>query len=180
MFSRCCHEPACAAPAVDPTVRKALWIALVLNATMFIVEFGASWISGSVSLLADSIDFSGDVGNFAIILAVLAMGLATRAKRRWSKLRAWQASASLCWPRRCGTRQRRAAWAMTMGAVSECGACGHASMALMLYRFRAVDSNMRSVRICSRNDAVGNLAVLLAALGVSAQGQPGRSFWSRR
>lgn len=57
-----------------------LWVALLLNAAMFAVELGASWSSGSVSLLADSIDFFGDAANYALSLAVLGMALSTRSK----------------------------------------------------------------------------------------------------
>src|SRR3954465_2719067 len=78
MSAHCCSAPA--TPAVDPRYRKVLWIALVLNALMFVVELGASWTSGSVSLLADSIDFFGDAANYALSLAVLAMALSVRAK----------------------------------------------------------------------------------------------------
>ena len=80
MSAHCCSDPACAPPAADPRYRKALWVALALNATMFAVELGASWTSGSVSLLADSIDFFGDAGNYAISLAVLGMTMPARAK----------------------------------------------------------------------------------------------------
>ncbi len=71
MSASCCHSPQ--TPAADPRYRRILWIALVLNALMFVVELGGSWRSGSVSLLADAIDFFGDAGNYAISLAVLGM-----------------------------------------------------------------------------------------------------------
>ena len=72
--------PAPAPTAADPRYRRVLWAALVMNVAMFVVEFGASWTSGSVSLLADSIDFFGDAANYALSLAVLAMAVAVRAK----------------------------------------------------------------------------------------------------
>src|SRR4051812_49138043 len=81
MSAHCCSAPAePAKTAIDPKYRKALWIALILNALMFAVEFGASWTSGSVSLLADSIDFFGDAGNYALSLAVLGMATTARSK----------------------------------------------------------------------------------------------------
>src|SRR4051812_499887 len=80
MSAHCCHDASCSATPVDPRYRKALWVALVLNAAMFVVEIGASWSSGSLSLLADSIDFFGDAGNYAVSLAVLGLSLATRAR----------------------------------------------------------------------------------------------------
>ena len=80
MPTHCCSHDCSGTPAADPRYRRALWVALVLNSLMFVVEFGASWTSGAVSLLADSIDFFGDAGNYAISLAVLGMALAARSK----------------------------------------------------------------------------------------------------
>jgi Co/Zn/Cd efflux system component len=56
MSAHCCPAPA---PTVDPGHRRALWVALAVNAGMFIAEWLAAWSSGSVSLLADAIDFFG-------------------------------------------------------------------------------------------------------------------------
>jgi Co/Zn/Cd efflux system component len=171
MSAHCCHDTTCSSPPVDPLFRKALWVALVLNASMFVLELGASWASGSVALLADSIDFFGDAGNYAVSLAVLGMGLAARARAALFKAacmgafgvfvlgRAW-------WNSKTGAVPEAA----TMGAVGLAALVVNAGVALMLYRFRAGDANMRSVWICSRNDAVGNVAVMLAALGVFGTG----------
>jgi len=158
-------------PVVDPRYRRVLWIALVLNAVMFVVELGASWRSGSVSLLADSIDFLGDAGNYGISLAVLAMALATRARAALFKAACMGGFgvfvlARAAWSLRAGVPPEPA----TMGAVGLLALAVNAGVALMLYRFRTGDSNMRSVWICSRNDALGNLAVMLAALGVLGTG----------
>jgi len=57
-----------------------------------------------------------------------------------------------------------------MGVVGALALLANAGVALMLYRFRTGDSNMRSVWICSRNDAIGNLAVIGAAAGVFGTG----------
>ena len=171
MSAHCCHDPACSAPAVDPHFRKALWVALVANAAMFFVEFGASWASGSVSLLADSIDFFGDAGNYAISLAVLGMGLAARSRAALFKAACMGAFglfvlAKALWNLRTGTPPE----ALTMGVVGGVALAVNAGVALMLYQFRSGDANMRSAWICSRNDAVGNVAVMLAALGVFGTG----------
>ena len=140
---------------------------MALNALMFGVEFGASWLSGSVSLLADSIDFFGDAGNYAISLAVLGMSLAARAKAAIFKAACMGAFGifvlgKVLWSLQSGIPPE----AITMGAVGFAALAVNASVALMLYRFRTGDSNMRSVWICSRNDALGNVAVMLAAFGV--------------
>ena len=171
MSAYCCHDATCSAAPVDPQFRKALWIALVLNAVMFAVEFGASWSSGSVSLLADSIDFFGDAGNYAISLAVLAMSLSARARAALFKAACMGAFGvfvlgKTLWNLYGGVAPE----AMTMGAVGFVALAVNGGVAWMLYRFRSGDANMRSVWICSRNDAVGNVAVMLAALGVFGTG----------
>ena len=171
-MSSCCSGTACTAnPPVDPRYRKALWIALVLNATMFAVEFGASWQSGSVSLLADSIDFFGDAGNYALSLAVLGMAATTRAKAAVFKAACMGVFglfvlAKAAWNLQAGTPPE----AFTMGTIGGVALAVNGGVALMLYRFRTGDANMRSVWICSRNDAIGNVAVMLAALGVFGTG----------
>lgn len=171
MSAHCCHDAACTSPPVDPRFRKALWIALVLNATMFVVELGASWASGSVALLADSIDFFGDAGNYAISLAVLGMGVAARARAALFKAACMGAFGVFVlgralWNLQAGSVPEPA----TMGAVGLAALLVNAGVAWMLYRFRDGDANMRSVWICSRNDALGNAAVMLAALGVFGTG----------
>ena len=168
MSTHCCSAPK---PAVDPTYRKALWIALVLNALMFVVEFGASWTSGSVSLLADSIDFFGDAGNYALSLAVLGMAMTARSKAAVFKAACMGAFGvfvlgKALWSLQAGLPPEPA----TMGAVGFAALAVNGGVAWMLYRFRGGDANMRSVWICSRNDAFGNLAVMLAAMGVFGTG----------
>lgn len=143
----------------------------MLNAAMFVIELGASWSSGSVSLLADSIDFFGDAGNYAISLAVLGMSLAVRSRAALFKALCMGAFGIFVF---C-----RAAWswhvgalpqAETMGAVGFLALAVNAGVGLMLYPYRSGDSNLRSAWICSRNDALGNLAVMLAAAGVLGTG----------
>jgi Co/Zn/Cd efflux system component len=172
MSAHCCSESSCSsAPPVDPRYRKALWVALVLNAVMFAVELAASWTAGSVSLLADSIDFFGDAGNYAISLAVLGMAMSVRSKAALFKAACMGAFGvfvlgKALWNLQAGVLPEPA----TMGAVGLVALAVNAGVALMLYRFRSGDANMRSVWICSRNDALGNIAVMLAALGVFGTG----------
>jgi Co/Zn/Cd efflux system component len=138
---------------------------------MFVVELGASWRSGSVSLMADSIDFFGDAANYALSLAVLAMAAPIRSRAALFK--------AACMGSFGVFVLGRAAWSLhagvppepaTMGGVGFAALLVNAGVALMLYRFRTGDANMRSVWICSRNDALGNVAVMLAALGVFGTG----------
>jgi Co/Zn/Cd efflux system component len=169
MSASCCaHEPT---PAVDPRFRRALWIALVVNATMFVTELGASWSSGSVSLMADAVDFFGDAANYALSLAVLAMSLAARARAALVKAACMAAFGVFV--------LGRAVWSLTagvppepltMGVVAALALAANVGVAALLYRHRSGDANMRSVWICSRNDAIGNVAVGGAALGVFGTG----------
>lgn len=171
MPTHCCSHDCSATPAVDPRYRRALWVALVLNSLMFVVEFGASWTSGAVSLLADSIDFFGDAGNYAISLAVLGMALAARSKAALLKAACMGAFGVFVLGKAAWNLEFGAApEAVTMGVVGFAALAVNAGVALMLYRFRSGDANMRSVWICSRNDALGNVAVMLAALGVFGTG----------
>jgi Co/Zn/Cd efflux system component len=169
MSDSCCsHQPS---PATDPRLRRALWIALAVNASMFVVEVAASWSSGSVSLLADAIDFFGDAANYALSLAVLSMALHVRARAALVKAASMAAFgvfvlARAAWSLKAGTVPEPA----TMGAVAVVALAANVGVALLLYRHRSGDANMRSVWICSRNDAIGNVAVGLAALGVFGTG----------
>lgn len=170
MSAHCCsHTPA--APTVDPRYRKALWAALFLNAVMFVVELGASWTSGSVSLMADSIDFFGDAANYGISLAVLAMAASARSKAALFKAATMGAFGVFVLGKAIYNLQTGVTpEPITMGAIGFAALAVNAGVALMLYRFRAGDANMRSVWICSRNDAIGNVAVMLAAVGVFGTG----------
>jgi cation diffusion facilitator family transporter len=170
MSAHCCSHPP-AAPTVEPRYRKALWVALFLNVIMFVVELGASWTSGSVSLMADSIDFFGDAANYGISLAVLAMAASARSKAALFKAATMGAFGAFVLGKalynlRAGVTPEP----ITMGAVGLAALAVNAGVALMLYRFRTGDANMRSVWICSRNDAIGNVAVMLAAVGVFGTG----------
>lgn len=157
--------------ARDPKYRKILWFALVVNAAMFAVELGAGFRSGSVSLLADAIDFLGDAANYGVSLAVLTMAMAWRSKAALLK--------GVCMLGFGFFVLGRAIWVAQNGGVPEAGTMGligflaliaNISVALLLYNYRAGDANMRSVWLCSRNDAFGNIAVMLAALGVFGTG----------
>ncbi|MBX9912340.1 MAG: cation transporter [Pseudomonadaceae bacterium] len=170
MSAHCCHtEPV--AKHMSPAYRRVLWLALIINAGMFAIEISAGLRAGSVALLADSLDFLGDAGNYAISLFVLSMSLAWRA--RAAQLKAvsmavfglWVLLATLWNAYHGGLPQ-----AATMGLVGSLALLANLAVAALLYAWRDGDSNMRSVWLCTRNDALGNIAVLLAALGVHGSG----------
>jgi Co/Zn/Cd efflux system component len=174
MSAHCCdhdHDHEHLSAADTPRYRRVLWVALVLNAAMFAVEIGAGFQSGSVSLLADAIDFFGDAANYGVTLAVLSMGLAWRARAAVLKgasmlgFGVFVAGRTL-WSLTHGVPPE----AITMGVVGGLALAVNVAVAVMLYAFREGDANMRSVWLCSRNDAIGNVAVMGAALGVFGTG----------
>lgn len=172
MADSCCESVCGSASAqADPRWRRVLWIALVVNAAMFLVEMVAGASADSRALQADALDFLGDAGNYALSLAVVGAALAWRARAALVKsifmlgFAGWVfASAMIAFVD--GTLPDPA----LMGAVGALALAANVGVALLLYRYRTGDANMRSVWICSRNDAIGNVAVLLAALGVFGTG----------
>lgn len=162
-----CHDKNHNPGASDPRYRKILWIALVLNASMFFVELGAGFKSGSVSLLADAIDFFGDTANYGVTLAVLSSSMAWRA---WTAVLKGLSMfgfglfvlGRVSWSAMQGVMPEPS----TMGAIGLLALIVNVLVAGLLYAYREGDANMRSVWLCSRNDAFGNIAVMLAALGV--------------
>lgn len=158
-------------PSNDPRWRRVLWIALGLNATMFVIEGVTGALAGSRALQADALDFFGDAANYAISLGVAGMALQWRASAAMAKgiTILLFGLAVLGW----------AVWGLWHGsdpqpyAMSAVGALAllvNLGVALMLYRFRTGDANMRSVWICSRNDAINNLLVVAAGIAVLLTG----------
>ncbi len=168
-MASCCSAPEPKTPT--PGFRRALWIALWVNLAMFLVEGAASFQSGSVSLLADAIDFFGDSANYVLSLTVLSMGMLWRGRAAMVKgvtmsLFGAAVLARAAWVAQSGVTPE----ALTMGAVGLLALAANVGVALVLYRYRSGDSDMRSVWLCSRNDAIGNIAVMVAALGVVGTG----------
>jgi Co/Zn/Cd efflux system component len=151
----------------DPRYRRILWLALIVNAAMFAVEIYFGLMSQSISLLADAIDFAGDALNYGLALAVLGATLAARAKVALLKgLSMLGFGMFLLW--RCYENWQAGIvpTAQTMGIVGFIALAANLFVAAMLYAWREGDANMRSVWLCTRNDALSNIAVVLAALGV--------------
>jgi Co/Zn/Cd efflux system component len=150
---------------------RVLWAVLAINAGMFLVEIGAGLAAGSASLQADALDFLGDTANYAISLIVVGMALRYRAKAALAKgatmgLFGLWVTATAVWHAVHGALPS----AYTMGAVGLAALVANAASFGLLSAYRGGDANMRSAWICTRNDVLGNLAVLLAALGVFGTG----------
>jgi Co/Zn/Cd efflux system component len=169
MSAHCC--PTAKLPAVDPLWRRALWIALIVNAGMFVGELAAGEIADARSLQADALDFFADAANYAISLGVAGLALAWRARAALVKgITLVALGAYVMIGAALAVFGGASPQPHIMGAVGIAALIANVAVALMLYRFREGDANMRSVWICSRNDAIANVAVVAAAIGVFGTG----------
>ena len=168
-MSSCCDDTA--RRQLDGRYRRVLWVALGINATMFLAEVMAGFAAQSVSLQADALDFLGDTANYG--MSLFALGMAVRWRSRAALIKGATMGLFGLWVVGntvahiiSGSRPE----AFTMGAVGAIALAANVTVAVLLYAFRQGDSNMRSVWLCSRNDAIGNVAVVLAAVGVFGTG----------
>jgi Co/Zn/Cd efflux system component len=148
-----------------------LWIALFANAAMFLVEVVAAWWSGSSALAADAADFLGDSANYALSLGAIAIGGLWVSRVALLKGMAMSVYGVLVlayagWRAWLGVPPE----AITMGAVGFLALAVNFGVAALLYRFREGDANMKSVWLCTRNDVIANILVLVAAAGVFGTG----------
>lgn len=172
-----CHSCGCAPAApstTDESFRRVLWVALAVNAAMFVTEAVSSYAAGSAALLADSLDFFGDAANYAISLYALALGVVARA--RAALVKGLSMGAIGLWV--IGAAAHKIATgavpdALIMGPVGALALLANVVVAGLVFRHRHGDANRESVWLCSRNDAIGNIVVVLAASGVFATG----SMW---
>ena len=170
MSASCCHHENQAPPG-DDGFRRVLWIALAINAGMFFVEGVSGLLGDSVSLQADALDFFGDAANYGLGLAVLGMALTHRATAAIVKgvsmglFGLWVIAAAIY-----NLVAQTIPSPAVMGVVGFLALIANLGVALLLFRHRKGDSNHRSVWLCTRNDAIGNIAVMLAASGVFASG----------
>jgi len=155
----------------NPAYRRVLWAVLIINGLMFLIEIGAGVAAGSASLQADALDFLGDAANYGISLFVVGMALRHRASAALAKgatmgLFGLWVMGTIIWHSLHGTSPN----AFTMGAVGFAALAANAASFGLLWTYRTGDANMRSAWFCTRNDVIGNLAVLLAAFGVFGTG----------
>ena len=168
-----CRDPHCSSPEpkVDRRYQRILWVALLVNLSMFLVEIVASIVSQSVSLRADALDFLGDAANYALALAVVGLALRWRAMAALLKggvmgaFGLWVAASTIYYAV-AGTVPT----AEIMGVVGLLALAANLTIAALLYRFRQNDSQALSVWLCTRNDVLVNLAVIAAGAGVWASG----------
>ncbi len=164
-----CSADVASRASSDPLFRRVLWIALIANLSMFFVEIVASQVGDSMSLQADALDFFSDSANYSISLFVAGMVLTARAKASLFK----GATMALFGIWVIGSAVYRAMIGSApdpsmMGSIAFIAMVVNIAVAVLLYRYRDGDSNKQSIWLCSRNDAIGNLAVMVAAAGVFA------------
>jgi Co/Zn/Cd efflux system component len=167
MSARCCHARQGDEHRNDDRYRTVLWLVLAINASMFLFELILGFAARSVALRADAVDFLGDAASYGISLLVAGLALHHRARAALVKgismgLFGLWIVGSAAWQFVHGTVPE----ASTMGLVGTAALFANAATFALLWAYRSGDSNMRSVWLCSRNDVIGNCAVLLAALGV--------------
>jgi Co/Zn/Cd efflux system component len=172
MAADCCDHRNVADPhRGNPAYRRVLWAVLAINALMFVVEIGAGLAAGSAALQADALDFFGDAANYGISLFVVGMALRYRAMAALAKggtmglFGLWVIGTAL-WHATHGILPN----AFAMGAVGLAALAANVASFGLLRAYRRGDANMRSAWICTRNDVLGNLTVLLAAAGVFGTG----------
>lgn len=172
-MSGCCGHHENTFDGVSRDYRRRLWVVIALNAGMFAVEMVAGHLARSQALQADALDFFGDAMTYGISLAVIGAPLRVRSNAALLKgasllvMGLWVFAATVWRVMVLGTPQ-----AEVMGLIGVMALAANLASVLLLMRYKDGDANVRSVWLCSRNDAIGNIAVMLAAAGVWASGTP--------
>ena len=175
-MSECgCSGPQKTFDGMSVQYKRILWVVIVINAAMFFVEMTAGQLAGSQALQADALDFLGDAMTYGISLAVIGMSVAVRTNAALFKaftlfaMGLWVAGSTLWRVFYIGLPQ-----AEIMGMIGLLALAANVTSVLLLMKYKDGDANVRSVWLCSRNDAIGNVAVMIAALGVwgTASGWP--------
>ena len=160
---------------VSDEYKRRLWIVIALNATMFVVEMTAGHLAKSQALQADALDFFGDALTYGISLAVIGASIRARTTAALAKgisllsMGIWVFGATVYRVFYVGVPE-----AEIMGVVAAMALATNLASVFLLISYKDGDANVRSVWLCSRNDAIGNVAVMIAALGVwtTASGWP--------
>jgi Co/Zn/Cd efflux system component len=166
MSPKCCENET-RFEGLSRDYKRRLWIVIAINAVMFLVEMGAGALAGSRALQADALDFLGDTLTYGMTLAVIGSAARVRAWAAFIKgisltlMGLWVLGATAYYVLVVGAPR-----AEVMGLVGFLALAANLASVLVLIRYREGDANVRSVWLCSRNDAIGNVAVMLAALGV--------------
>lgn len=174
-MSDTCHNHSCGCSGnpkfdgIDPRYKRVLWTVIAINAVMFVVEMAAGQLAGSQALQADALDFLGDTLTYGMSLAVIGRALSVRANAALLKGLSLMAMGLFVF----GSTAYQVLVlgvpkAEVMGVIGFLALSANVSSVLLLMRYKDGDANVRSVWLCSRNDAIGNVAVMLAAAAVWA------------
>ncbi len=152
---------------VDPAYKRVLWIVIFINAAMFFVEMSAGKLAGSQALQADALDFLGDALTYGLSLAVIGLSLKVRSTGALIKglsllfMGLWVFGSTVYQIFILGVPS-----AQIMGLIGLLALAANLASVLLLMRYKDGDANVRSVWLCSRNDAIGNVAVMIASFAV--------------
>ena len=152
---------------VDPTYKRILWVVIFINSAMFVVEMSAGKLAGSQALQADALDFLGDALTYGLSLAVIGMSLKIRSTAALLKglsllgMGLWVFCSTVYQFFVLGLPK-----AEIMGLIGLLALAANLASVLLLMRYKDGDANVRSVWLCSRNDAIGNVAVMVASVAV--------------
>ena len=162
-----CHGGVPVFDGVDPRYKRVLWTVIAINAALFVTEIVAGHVARSQALQADALDFLGDTVTYGLSLAVIGASLRTRATAAMFKglslslMGAWVLGSTLYHVLILGLPR-----AEIMGGIGILALAANVSSVLLLMRYKDGDANVRSVWLCSRNDAIGNVVVMAAAVAV--------------
>ena len=168
-MSDCCNDKACEIEALKAKQSSTLKAVLGINATMFAVEIAAGIAAGSVALVADSLDMLGDALVYGFSLYAVTRGLREKAISALLK-GGIMGAFGLVVLLQAGYRALHpdAPVVALIGVIGALALVANGTCLALLWRHRADDINMRSVWLCSRNDIIANVSVLIAAAGVWA------------
>lgn len=163
----CCSGGVPAFDGMDPRYKRILWLVIGINAAMFLTETVAGQLAGSQALKADALDFLADTVTYGLSLAVIGASLRTRATAALLKglslsgMAVWVFGSTLYQTLILGVPS-----AEVMGVIGFLALVANVASVVLLVPYKDGDANVRSVWLCSRNDAIGNVVVMAAALGV--------------
>ncbi|BAQ49404.1 cation transporter [Methylobacterium aquaticum] len=152
---------------VDLRYKRVLWTVIAVNGAMFLTEMAAGHLAGSQALQADALDFLGDTVTYGLSLAVIGASLRARATAALAKglslsvMAVWVFGSTAYHVLVLGVPK-----AEVMGVIGLMALAANLGSVLLLRPYKDGDANVRSVWLCSRNDAIGNVVVMVAALGV--------------
>lgn len=147
---------------LDPAYKRVLWAVIIINAGMFVVEMSAGKLAGSQALQADALDFLGDAFTYGLSLAVIGMSLKVRSAA--ALLKGVSLLLMGLWLDSLSVLRSRFPKAEVMGLIGVLALAANLASVLLLMRYKDGDANVRSVWLCSRNDAIGNVAVMAASI----------------